>query len=158
MKVEVVRSSRRKKTVEAKVIDGVLRVSIPATMTAAEERHWIDVMRGKIERAQRTQTVDLARRASVLAQRLDLPEPAEIVFSKRQQTRWGSCTPSTGRIRISDRVAGFPPWVIDYVIVHELVHLVVADHSPDFWQLVNRYDRAERARGYLDAKSEEQVA
>ena len=94
----------------------------------------------------------------MLAQRLDLPEPAEIVFSKRQQTRWGSCTPSTGRIRISDRVAGFPPWVIDYVIVHELVHLVVADHSPDFWQLVNRYDRAERARGYLDAKSEEQLA
>jgi len=158
MEIEVVRSQRRKKTVEARVIGEVLRVFIPDAMSATEERHWVEVMRGKIERVQRSRTVDLEQRAAALARRLDLPEPSEIVFSPRQRMRWGSCSPGSGRIRISDRIAGFPTWVIDYVIVHELAHLVVADHSKAFWELVNRYDRAERARGYLEAKSEERAA
>jgi predicted metal-dependent hydrolase len=68
-------------------------------------------------------------------------------------SRWGSCTPATGDIRLSDRLARFPTWVLDYVIVHELAHLVVPDHSADFWKLVARYPKAERARGYLIAKS-----
>ena len=58
-----------------------------------------------------------------------------------------------GTIRISSRVAGFPAWVLDYLLVHELAHLVVGDHSPAFWEVVNRYPKAERARGYLIAKS-----
>ena len=68
-------------------------------------------------------------------------------------SRWGSCTPATGEIRIATAVRGFPPWVLDYVIVHELAHLEEANHSPRFWKLVGRYPRAERARGYLIAKS-----
>jgi hypothetical protein len=42
-----------------------------------------------------------------------------------------------------------PPWVIDYVLVHELAHLLVPRHGLDFWALVDRYPRTERARGYL---------
>jgi predicted metal-dependent hydrolase len=56
-------------------------------------------------------------------------------------------------VRISSAVARFPPWVLDYVIVHELAHLRRPDHSRAFWKLVERYPRAERARGYLIAKS-----
>ena len=65
---------------------------------------------------------------------------------------------SRGAIRISVRVAQFPSWVRDYVIVHELAHLRHPGHTPSFWALVNRYPRAERARGYLIAKSGDEEA
>jgi predicted metal-dependent hydrolase len=43
--------------------------------------------------------------------------------------------------------------VLDYVIVHELAHLVVPGHGRKFWGLVDRYPRAERARGWLMARA-----
>jgi hypothetical protein len=70
-----------------------------------------------------------------------------------QRSQWGSCTPSTGEIRISNRLAAYPPWILDYVLVHELAHLVEANHSPAFNALVARYPLAERARGFLMAIS-----
>ena len=60
---------------------------------------------------------------------------------------------STGAIRISDRMAGFPTWVIDAVLVHELAHLAVLHHGPEFRALVERYPVLERAEGYLIARS-----
>ena len=152
MRTEVVRSARRTKTVEAKLVGGVLKVSIPATMTASEEKHWVAVMQERID--QQLQSVDLATRAGQLAADYALPKPTEIVFSARQRKRWGSCTPATGKVRISSQVRAFPRWVIDYVIIHELAHLVQGNHSAEFWDLVNRYPLAERARGYLLAKGE----
>ncbi len=154
MKTEVVRSARRKKTIEAKIVDGVLRVYVPAALTSHEEQHWVEEMQTRIARKVASERVDLPSRAAELARDFGLPRPEQIVFSDRQKTRWGSCTPSAGRIRISSRLAAFPRWVVDYVIVHELAHLVHTNHSPAFWDLVGRYPLAERARGYLLAKSE----
>jgi predicted metal-dependent hydrolase len=153
MKTEVIRSARRKKTVQASVIDGVVRIRIPSSMSADEEAHWVDVMRERMQRQLHSTEINLADRARVLATEYSLPVPQEIVFSTRQKQRWGSCTPSTGRVRISSQVASFPSWVVDYVIVHELAHLVEPNHSPAFWELVARYSLAERARGFLLAKS-----
>ena len=154
MKTEVVRSARRKKTIEAKVVDGVLRVYVPASLTTEEEARWVENMRARMARKVESERVDLPRRAAELAQNYGLPTPDQIVFSDRQNQRWGSCTPSAGRVRISSRLVAFPNWVVDYVIVHELAHLVYRNHSPAFWDLVGRYPLAERARGYLMAKSE----
>lgn len=153
--VEVIRSARRHKTVQARVVDGVLRVSIPAVMTAEEEAHWVAEMTRRIARRRRSSGVDLDRRARDLAGRYELPAPREIRWVDNQRSRWGSCTPGHGVIRLSRRLAGYPGWVLDYVVVHELAHLVEPNHSAVFWELVARYPKAERARGYLIAKGEE---
>jgi len=79
--------------------------------------------------------------------------PSSIRWVSTMRTRWASCTPSDGTIRMSVRLASMPPWVLDYVLVHELAHLRVAGHDERFWALVNRYPRCERARGYLDGVS-----
>ncbi len=136
------------------MVDGVLRVSIPAVFTAAEEAEWVAKMRSSVLRKRRAGRIDLASRARRLAARHQLPVPDAISWSERQRTLWGSCTPGRGTVRIATRVAQFPDWVVDYVIVHELAHLAVPDHSAAFWAIVDRYPLAERARGYLLAKEE----
>lgn len=145
------RSPRRQRTVQARRVGGVLRVSIPASMTKADEDRWVAEMVQRVERRAQAQAVDLGQRAAALAERYRLPCPERIRWVDNQQWRWGSCTPSERSVRISSRLSSVPGWVLDYVIVHELAHLVVAAHDARFWAVVGRYPRAERARGYLMA-------
>lgn len=53
------------------------------------------------------------------------------------RTRWGSAS-ADGRIRLNWRLMHLKPALIDYVVVHELSHLKVMDHSPSFWDAVGR--------------------
>lgn len=152
MQVEVVRSPKRRKTVSAREVEGVLRVSIPSWMSKAEEESWVAEMAARIERKSSSDTIDLRRRARAMARRFDLPMPTTIRWVDNQTYRWGSCTPADGSIRLSSRLAAFPMWVIDYVIVHEMAHLVELNHSPAFWALTDQYPLAERAKGFLVAK------
>lgn len=149
--VEVIRSERRVKTVSARIVEGVIRVRIPAWMSEADEHKFVNDVVGRIEQERRSHAIDLETRAAALAVRYDLPTPESIRWSKTQRQRWGSCSVHSGHIRISDRLVDVPPWVLDHVIVHELAHLEVADHSPAFDALVNRNPLAERAIGYLMA-------
>jgi hypothetical protein len=151
--VEVVRSARRKRTVNAQLRGGVLRISIPSWMSKAEEAHWVDEMAARYRRKSSAERIDLRQRAVTLARRYDLPQPRDIRWVDDMTTRWGSCTPSSGSIRLSTRLGAFPDWVIDYVVVHELAHLEAHGHGDDFWRLVTRYPRTERAIGFLIAKS-----
>lgn len=153
--VVVTRSTKRKRSVGAHLVGNTLKLAIPSWMNAAEEAHWVEVMGGRFARKMSTDRIDLVGRAAALAGRFDLATPNEIRWSDDMTTRWGSCTPATSTIRISSRIASFPDWVIDYVIVHELVHLRVPGHGPAFWHAVQRYPKAERAIGFLVAKSGE---
>ena len=157
MEVEVVRSARRRKTVSARQVEGVLRISIPATMTTAEEQRWVGEMSRRFERRNTSAAIDLEARAAGLARRYDLPLPRTIRWVDNQQARWGSCTPADGSIRLSSRLAGFPSWVLDHVIVHELAHLVEGGHGPAFRALVDRHPLGERATGFLLAMSRGEV-
>ena len=156
-RIEVRRSARRRKTISAEIVGQALVVSIPERMSRAEERQWVDRMASRMASQRRRQRLNdegaLAARAAELADRyLDGVRCKSIEWVEPQRSRWGSCCPEDGTIRLSLELADLPPWVRDYVIVHELAHIVVPDHSERFWRLVERYPLTERARGFLMAK------
>jgi len=133
-------------------VDGVLELRVPAAMPIAERERWAERMWTSIERRlQRARPSDerLEGRARELNRRLfgGRLRWTSVAFAE-QRRRWGSCS-AAGVIRISSRAAGLPDWVLDYLLVHELAHLLEPDHGPGFWALVDRYPLAERARGYL---------
>jgi predicted metal-dependent hydrolase len=152
--VEIVRSPRRRKTVSAELRGGIVRVHVPSWMAAADVDQHVAELVPRLERRFRSSHVDLTARTAELARRFDLPSPASVVWAENQRRQWGSCNVHTGEIRLSMRLADYPSWVLDYVLVHELTHLVHADHSPAFNALVDRYRLAERARGFLLAKED----
>jgi hypothetical protein len=152
VRVEVVRSPRRHRTVSARPHGEVLRIAIPASMSLRQEDRWVREMAKRHVRSLASATIDLEARAASMSRRYDLPQATSVRWVD-MESQWGSCTMSEGSIRIASRVASFPSWVLDYLLVHELAHLVHGDHSPAFWEVVARYPRAERARGYLIAKS-----
>jgi hypothetical protein len=130
-------------------------VLIPARFTRAQEREWVQRMVARLsaqERRRRPGDDELMNRATDLSRRHlgGLARPASVSWVANQNSRWGSCTPADRTIRLSTRLQGMPGWVIDYVLVHELAHLVEQGHGPKFWALVAAYPRTERARGYLD--------
>jgi len=153
--VEVRRSRKRRRTVAAYREDGRVVVLIPARMTRAEEKEWVSTMLARLERQEkrrRPSDAGLMRRARDLnAKYLDgQAVPGTVRWVDNQNSRWGSCTPADRAIRLSRRLEGMPSWVIDYVLVHELAHLIEVGHTPAFWRLVDAYPRAERAKGFLE--------
>jgi len=151
--VRVIESARRTKTVSGRIVGDVIEIRMPKGLAKSEKQRHIDDVKAKLIRQRSAEEIDLAARSRLLAKNHDLPSPSSITWSKRQNSRWGSCTPSTGAIRISHRLSNYPNWVLDYVIVHELAHLVHPNHSDAFHAVVQRYPRAERAEGFLLAVS-----
>jgi predicted metal-dependent hydrolase len=152
--VEVRRSRRRRRTVSAYRDGDTIVVMIPATMTRAQEAEWVEAMVARLERSEQRKQLsddDLMRRAIRLSDRHlgGLAVPESVRWVDNQTSRWGSCTPGDRTIRLSSRLQGMPVWVVDYVLVHELAHLLEAGHDASFWAWVDRYPQAEKAKGYL---------
>ena len=153
--VEVRRSRRRTRTVSAYRQAGKVIVLIPDRFTRAEEAEWVQKMLGRLERshARRRRSDDqLMARARELSEEYLAGNavPTSIRWVDNMASRWGSCTSTQGTIRLSDRLQQMPAWVVDYVLLHELVHLLEPHHNKRFWQLVDTYPRSERAKGYLE--------
>lgn len=160
-RVEVRRSRRRKKTISAEIVGDALVLSVPERLSRAEEHEWVRVMASRLCERRRRDRLNsdgaLMRRAVDLADRyVNGVRPSDIQWVTTQKSRWGSCSPEDGSIRLSLALADYPTWVRDYVIVHELAHLIVPDHSASFWALVEPYPFTERARGFLLAKGMEE--
>jgi predicted metal-dependent hydrolase len=161
MDIRIIRSRRRRRTVHGRQVNGVLEILAPAHLDDQALQPFIESIRRRVERRHAGRSLDdqaLAERArrlnaEVFEGRLRW---TSIRWVTNQNRRFGSCTPGTGMIRISQRLAGMPTFVLDYVIVHELAHLVHAGHGDRFWRAVNRYPLTERARGYLMAVGLEQ--
>jgi hypothetical protein len=77
-------------------------------------------------------------------------QPVSVRWVTNMNHRWGSCTTTDRTIRLSHRLQSMPSWVIDYVLVHELSHLLEPGHDRAFWAWAERYPRTERARGFLE--------
>jgi predicted metal-dependent hydrolase len=158
VKVEVVRSPRRRKTITAERRHGRVVVRLPAGLSRAEEREWVNRMVTRLEERDRTERLNARRHLVRAADRLNREffggrlRWHSIRYVNNQRDRYASCTPEDGTIRISHLVAEYPHWVREYVLMHELAHLVEPGHSPAFYRLVDRYPFAERARGFLIAK------
>jgi predicted metal-dependent hydrolase len=159
IEIVLVRSARRKKTVSARFVNWyTLEVRAPAQIPDDELQAIIDdlvkkALKHRGERRRFASHEDLEQRAKTLNRRYYEGKLRwqSIRYVTNQNTRFGSCTPVTGTIRISHRLAGVPSFVLDYVIMHELAHFLVHGHSQSFWDLVYRYPKTERARGYLMA-------
>lgn len=129
-------------------------VLMPTGLTHREEQEHVESLLARHLRAQarrRLEREDLMGRALALSARyLDgSARPAAIGWVTNQLHRWGSCSPTTGTIRLSTDLERMPAWVVDSVIVHELAHLVEANHGPRFQALVRRYERYDEATAYL---------
>jgi predicted metal-dependent hydrolase len=156
--VEVRRSSRRRRTVAAYRDGPRTIVLLPARMSAAEERQWVATMLERLE-AQERRSKPSDDELWVRAQRLSSRYldgralPRSVRWVSNQRSRWGSCTVQDASIRLSDRLQGMPDWVVDYVLLHELAHLLEPSHGPKFWALLDGFPDVERARGFLDGWS-----
>jgi predicted metal-dependent hydrolase len=153
--VEVVRSARRRRTISAYRNGDRIVVQVPARLSRAEEKEWVDRMVRRVlageKRRLRSDDDLLARARGRSATYLDgAAQPAAVRWVDNQNRRWGSCTPADGTIRLSRRLDGMPDYVVDYVLLHELAHLLEPGHGPRFRALVAGYPKLERAEGFLE--------
>lgn len=160
--VEVRRSARRRRTVSAYRDGDVTVVLIPARFSKAEERRWVAEMIARLQAREarrqsgprRSDEALLARARQLSVTVLDgAARPTSVRWVTNMASRWGSCTPSDGTIRVSSRLRDMPGWVLDYVLVHELAHLLHSEHSAEFYQLANRFPRQRDADLFLKGLS-----
>ena len=151
--IVVIRSKKRKRNIAAFRQGGKIIISIPARLSKAEERQVVPEMIAKIRakevaapESELMATADrlLSRYAPEISLR-----PASVAWRSMNE-RWGSCTTLDRTIRISDRLNGAPSYVVDYLLVHELIHLEIPDHGGEFEKLLARFEESELANAYLD--------
>jgi predicted metal-dependent hydrolase len=152
-------SAKRKRTVTAYREGDQVVVLVPARMSRVEQERWAERMVARITekegRGIRGDEQLLARAQLLVLSHLPEVDLARwshlsVRWSSRQKQRWASCTPLDGAIRVSDRLRGVPEWVLDTVLLHELAHLVEANHSPRFHALVDRHPRTADGRLWLE--------
>ena len=161
MEVKIIRSQNRKKTIQARMIGETLEVHLPLGLHSEKERKIIEEMKEKIEKKKQKKQINKddypVQRFNELNKEYFYGKLKvnSIQFVTNQKRVNGSCTPNKGTIRLSHKLLEMPKWVLDYVIMHEMTHLVHPDHSREFWNKVAEYKLTERARGFLMAKGME---
>jgi hypothetical protein len=157
--VRVRRDRRLKKSARLERDEGAIILRVPYRLPRREVNRLLADIPGRLarkqERAARRTDDDLQARAETINQKYFKGEIewAAIRWVGNMRTRLGSCTrggSTDGHIRISERIKGWPEWVVDYVIAHELAHRAHANHSQAFWDyLTEAYPLTERARGFI---------
>ncbi len=157
MEVKITRSPRRRRTVSARLVKDVLLVSAPEFMPRERLEKMVANFKERFQRKRLKEELSRKEDLASVAQRLNERyfenklNVKAIEYSVNQNSKFGCCNYRTGHIRISHRLGLMPSWVRDYVIVHELAHLIEPNHGKAFWDIVKRYELSERAKGYLMA-------
>lgn len=167
--VELRRNPRRRRNAAAHRENGRAVVELPPFVPVSEEQRWLETMIARLHKHEKRHRegrsdAQLFDRALILhrthlAPALAVaPTPRSVVWADNMARRWGSCTPSARTIRLSSRLRDFPQWVIDYVLLHELAHLIEPGHGPAFQALLEAYPRTQEAKGYLEGYTAGQAA
>lgn len=157
MEVKIIRSTKRRKTISARLVKDILLINAPYLISAPQLEkivvHFKERFRRKKLKEELNKNEDLMSVASRLNEKYfeNKLKVKTIEYVTNQKSRFGCCNYRTAHIRISHRLSTMAVWVRDYVIVHEMAHLIEPNHSQAFWDIANRYELAERARGYLMA-------
>jgi predicted metal-dependent hydrolase len=159
--IEIRRSARRTRTVRAYREGDKIVVLMPANLPTSVEDQHVRTLVERLERRERRvrpSDDDLLDRAATLSRRwlAGRAEPSSVRWVTNMDKRWGSCSSGDRTIRLSHRLQGMPEHVVDYVLVHELAHLIEPNHSARFWALVDAYPDATRAKGFLEGVSWQQ--
>jgi predicted metal-dependent hydrolase len=156
--VLLARSPRAKRVTITIRPDKRIRVSVPARLSfkaalefVRQKENWIKKTRSRIRRIRSRQkslaalfaSIDKARAEKTLKTRLYTLAAKNgfhfnRVYIRNQKTRWGSCS-HNGDISLNMKAMALAPELRDYVILHELVHTMVHNHSKKFWNELNRY-------------------
>ncbi len=157
MEVKIIRSPRRRRTVSARMIKDTIVVRAPAVMAEFHLERIIADFKARFQRKQAREELNKAADLESIAKRFNKRyfggslKLQKIAYVTDQKSKFGCCICRSATIRISHRLSSMPAWVRDYVIVHEMAHLIEPNHSQSFWDIVSRYELAERAKGYLMA-------
>ncbi len=163
MEINIIRSPKRRRTVSARLLGQTLYIQAPIHIANDELNRIAASFQRRFERKDRRTKPDnrtligRAKRLTLGYFKGELPDYL-IAYTENQRCRFGSCNSRLKNIWISARLAATPPAVLDYVIIHELAHLLVPSHSQKFWALVYRFKKTDWARGYLAAFARAQVA
>jgi len=151
----VIRSTRRKRSIQAFRTNGIIEIHIPAKVSRKQELELIPEMIAlvlKREAKSRKSDEELVHMSAELLGAY-LPEfserPASVAW-KPMRERWGSCTTVDRTIRISNRLEAAPDYVIRFVLFHELIHLRIPGHGDDFYALLDRMADKDRAESFLE--------
>ena len=153
--IVIQRSKRRKKTLQATFKNHIVKILAPSTASDTEINKFLDKFLKKLERKDIILNNDkeLLSRANKLKKKF-IPDAPDftIVFQESLKRTWGKCFTNQRKIIINPVLATYPKWVLDFVIVHEIAHLLIPNHGKEFRSLVDRFKLKERAVGFLMAK------
>lgn len=161
--IKITRSVKRRKTIGAQLINNIMYVYAPYNIpdeklnkiiASFKEKFIRGMLKKKLNNEKPLKEIAEMLNKKYLKNRLDISS-ISIEYVTGQNHKFGCCNYQNKSIRISHRIAQMPGWVRDYVIIHELAHLVVPNHSKSFWDILSEYKLSERAKGYLIAKGME---
>lgn len=153
--LRIVLERKRVRHINARLRKETLFISAPLHATRQLLEQVIPDLARRLVRRVHARKVNAEEDAVALVQRVaarfpNRPEVAHVEFVTTQMSRWGSYSSRTRTIRLHAALRDMPRWVLEAVVAHELAHVVLLHHGPEFWALLRSVDPdVDKADGFL---------